>query len=100
MYAQKWSHFLFTIKIFLPLAPLEKWKIDYIRPITPHSSWQNQYIIVATKYLTKWAEAKPLKVVDGKQTAIFLYENVISRFGSPKIFVSNWKTHFPMKLWQ
>jgi hypothetical protein len=65
----------------LPLIHLEKWGIDYVGPISPPSSRKNGYIIVATEYLTKWAEAKAVKMVDAKQMAIFLYENIISCFG-------------------
>jgi hypothetical protein len=49
---------------------------------------------VATEYLTKWAEAKAVKKADAKQTAIFLYENIIARFGCPKILISDRGTHF------
>lgn len=48
---------------------------------------------MATKYLTKWAEAKAVKAADRKQAAIFLYEN-IARFGCPKILVSDQGSHF------
>ena len=78
----------------LPIAPLEQWGINYVGPFAPISAWQNQYIIVATEYLTKWAEAKPVKMADGKQTAIFLYENILSRFGCPKILVSDRGSYF------
>jgi hypothetical protein len=53
-----------------------------------------QYIIVATEYLTKCAEAKMVKFANAKQTAIFLYENIISRFGCPKILISDRGSHF------
>jgi hypothetical protein len=49
---------------------------------------------VATEYLTKWAEAKAVKSADAKQTTIFLYENIISRFGCPKILISDRGFHF------
>jgi hypothetical protein len=52
--------------------PFEKWGIDYIGPIHPTSSRGMQYIIVVTKYLTKWAEAKAVKFANAKQTTIFL----------------------------
>jgi hypothetical protein len=53
-----------------------------------------QYIIVATKYLTKWAKAKVVKFADAKQTSIFLYENIISQFGYLKILISDHGFHF------
>ena len=58
------------------------------------STKRNQYIIIAVEYLTKWAEAKVIKAADAKQTAIFLHENIISRFGCPKILVSDRGSHF------
>jgi len=53
-----------------------------------------KYIIVATEYLTKWVEAKVVKVDDAKATATFLYENVITRFGCPKMLISDRSKHF------
>ncbi len=53
-----------------------------------------QYIIMATEYLTKWAEAKAIKFADAKQTVIFLYENIISRFGCLKILIIDQGFHF------
>ncbi len=68
--------------------------MDYIGPIHPTSSRGMQYIIVVTEYLTKWAEAKAVKSADAKQMAIFLNENIISRFGCPKILISDRGSHF------
>jgi len=50
----------------VPLVPIEKWAIDYIRPIHPTFLEGMQYIIVATEYLTKWAEAKAVKSANAK----------------------------------
>ena len=52
------------------------------------------YIIVATEYLTKWAEDKAVKTDTAVHAAVFMYENIISRFGVPKILVSDKGTHF------
>jgi transposase InsO family protein len=35
-----------------------------------------------------------VKKADAKQTAIFLYENIISHFGYPKILISDRGSHF------
>jgi hypothetical protein len=93
-YARNDLHLELPLHPSLPLTPLEKWGIDYVGPISPPSTRRNEYIIVATEYLTKWAEAKAVKTADAKQTAIFLYENIISRFGCPKILISDRGTHF------
>jgi hypothetical protein len=53
-----------------------------------------RYILVATDYATKWAEAMACKNNDAKTIARFLYENIISRFGCPKELISDRGTHF------
>jgi len=78
----------------LPLVPFDKSGIDFIGQVYPSSSKGMKYIIVTTEYLTKWAKAKVVKVDDAKTTATFLYENVITRFGCPKIFISDRGKHF------
>ena len=93
-YARNDLHMDLPLHPTLPISPLEKWGIDYIGPIAPMSTKRNQYIIIAVEYLTKWAEAKAIKVANAKQTAIFLHENIISRFGCPKILVSDKGSHF------
>ena len=52
------------------------------------------YIVVATEYLTKWAEAKAVKTNTAAHVATFMYENIISRFGCPKILISDRGLHF------
>ena len=46
------------LHISLPLVSFEKWRIDYVGEVHPHSSRGMAYIIVATEYLTKWAGPK------------------------------------------
>ena len=57
-------------------------------------SGQKRYILVATEYVTKWAEAAAVRKDDAKTVAKFLYENIITRFGCPKELVSDRGTHF------
>ena len=82
------------LHISLPLVPFEKWGIDYVGEVHPHSSRGMAYIVVATEYLTKWAEAKAVKTDTATHAATFMYENIITRFGVPKILVSDRGTHF------
>ena len=52
------------------------------------------YIVVATEYLTKWAETNTVKTNTAANAATFICENIISRFECPQILVSDRGTHF------
>lgn len=82
------------LHVFLPLILFDKWGINYVGEVLPHSSKGMAYIVVATKYLTKWAQAKTVKTDTAANAATFLYENIISQFGCPKILVSDRGTYF------
>jgi transposase InsO family protein len=79
----------------LAQVPFEKWGIDFVGPIKPPSrNVRKRYILVATEYVTKWAEAIATKNDDADTVVRFLYENIITRFGCPKELVSDRGTHF------
>ena len=56
-YARNDLHIEMPLHVSLLLVPFEKWGIDYVGEVHPHSSKGMAYIVVATEYLTKWAEA-------------------------------------------
>ena len=79
----------------LPQSPFEKWGLDYVGPIKPVARGsQARYIIVATDYMTKWVKAKALRKADARNTAKFIYEQIITRFGCPLETVIDQGTHF------
>ena len=78
----------------VPLAPFEKWGIDFISPINPVSAWKNRYIILATDYATKWVEARSMKWNDAATTTAFLFEEIMMRFGHPLEMISDRGKHF------
>ena len=74
----------------MPLAPCEKWGIDFIGPFNPTSHpGRNRYILIATDYATKWAEAIATKTDDAATVAKFLWENIITKYGCPLELVSD-----------
>jgi hypothetical protein len=85
----------------LPLQPVRKlqafenWVVDFIGPINPlnrHS--KAKYIFTATNYLTRWVEVEAVRDCLMDTTAIFIFENVITQFGFPRILTSDQGSHF------
>jgi len=75
--------------------PFEAWGLDVVGPITPKSSSCHSYILVATDYFSKWAEAVPLREVKKKNVVDFIRTHIIYRYGIPKyIITENGKPFF------
>ena len=75
------------------VGPFTKWGIDFTTCNLP-SSANHKYIIVAVDYFTKWAEAMPTYKNDSDTAALFLFNQVISRFGIPREIVTDHGSHF------
>ena len=70
-----------------------KWGIDYVT-CNPASGGGHKYIIVVVDYFTKWAEAMPTFKADGETTTFFVFNQIIARFGIPKVIVTDHGSHF------
>ena len=71
----------------MPLVPqvtlqaFDKWAIDFVGPINPPAKKSGAtYIITATDYLTRWAEAQPIKDCIAATAVKFIFEYILSRF--------------------
>ena len=73
--------------------PFEKWSLDFIRPIDPHSK-KKQYIIVCINYLAKWDETKAIKAATEKKVVEFLRENIFYKFVYPRELVTHQGSQF------
>lgn len=78
----------------MPIEAFMKWGLDFMGPFKKVTSRRNKYILVATDYVTKWAEAKALPDNSAKSTAWFVFEQIIARFGCPLEIVSDQGSHF------
>ena len=84
-----------SLNPILAQVPFEKWGIDFVDPNKPLSCCgRKHYILVATEYVTKWAEALATKTDDAETVAKFLYEYIIICFGCPKELVIDKGIHF------
>src|SRR6266498_1194356 len=77
----------------IPLMDIfERWGIDIVGPL-PITGEGNKYIVVAMDYFSRWPEARPLKIANADTVAIFLYKEIICRFGAPRTLQSDRRTH-------
>jgi transposase InsO family protein len=77
------------------LHVFEKLEIDFVGPIHPSARRsRTRYIITTTKYLTRWEEEAPIKYYSVETITHFLFEQVITRFGCPRILMSDQGTNF------
>ena len=89
-----WTEPLHPIKV---RRPFDRLGMDIVRPL-PLTKMGNQYIIVATEYLTKWPEARALPNAKAASVASFFYEDIICRHGCPKELLTDQGTHFVNEL--
>jgi hypothetical protein len=75
------------------VGPFAKWGIDFMQ-CKPTSVGGHGYIIVVIDYFTKWVEAMPTFLNDGKIVALFMFNHIISRFGVLKAIVTDHGSHF------
>ncbi|CAN6691877.1 unnamed protein product [Malus baccata var. baccata] len=58
------------------------------------SSYGFTYILLAVDYVSKWVEAKATRTNDSRVVADFIKTNIFSRFGMPRVFISDGGSHF------
>ncbi|XP_070660541.1 uncharacterized protein [Malus domestica] len=69
--------------------PFDAWGLDVVGPIAPKSSTGEAYILAATDYFSKWAEAIPLKEVKKETVVCFIKGHIIHRYGVPRYIVTD-----------
>lgn len=63
--------------------------MDVVGPFDPPSSGGHKFILAATDYFSRWAEAVPLREVKSSNVINFLEHNIIYRFGVPHRITSD-----------
>ena len=83
------------LQLQMALQAFQKWVTDFVGPINPSGKKTCAgYIITATDYVTRWAEAQAVKDCTADTVAHFIFEHILTRFGCPKVFMSDRGTHF------
>ncbi|KAM2611843.1 hypothetical protein TB2_031893 [Malus domestica] len=77
---------IFNVEIF------DVWGIDFMGPFP--SSFGFTYILLAVDYVSKWVEAKATRTNDSRVVSNFIKTNIFSRFGMPRVFISDGGSHF------
>ena len=72
--------------------------IDFMGPFPP--SYKNEYILVAVDYVSKWVEAIASPTNDARVVTKMFKTIIFSRFGVPKVVISDGGTHFINKVFQ
>ena len=85
----------------MPLAPqvtlqaFDKWAIYFVGPINPPAKKSGaRYIITTTEYLPRWDKAQLVKDCSAATAVKFIFDNILSRFGCPRILMSDQGSHF------
>ncbi|KAL0463428.1 UNVERIFIED_CONTAM: hypothetical protein Slati_0230400 [Sesamum latifolium] len=68
--------------------PFDAWGLDVVGPLTK-SSAGHLYILTATDYFSKWAEAVPLKEVKKENVVDFIRINIIYCYGIPRYIITD-----------
>ena len=50
---------------------------------------QLRFLVVGIDYFTKWVETEALAIITKKNVRIFVWKNIICRYGIPRVLVSD-----------
>ncbi|KAL4366469.1 hypothetical protein GQ457_05G021760 [Hibiscus cannabinus] len=76
----------------LEVELFDDWGIDFMGPFP--SSFGNLYILLAVDYVSKWVEAVATTHNDAKTVQRFIKKNIFTRFGTPRVIISDEGRHF------
>jgi hypothetical protein len=93
VFSQKMRAHLAPMFPVITVGPFTKWGFDYTT-CNPPLARGHYYIIVAVNYFTKWVKSMPMFKDDGEIVALFLFNQIIARFGVPRENVTDHGSHF------
>ena len=85
----------------MPLVPqvmlqtFDKWGVEFVGPINPPRNRMGaRYIIRVKNYLKRWVEGTPIVYCTVAKALRFLVDNIVTRFGCPRILMSDQWSYF------
>lgn len=82
-----------------PTAPFQQVGMDLLGPF-PKSTKGNRWIVVATDYLTRYAETASVVRATSAEVAEFFMNSVVLRHGAPQVVITDRGTAFTANLMQ
>lgn len=76
--------------------PFAQWGIDLLGPF-PKAVGGMNHLVVVIDHFTRWIEVKALATITLRKVKDFFYEEIICRFGIPKILISYNRKQFDSK---
>ena len=73
-----------------------QWDLDIVGP-SPKAMGNKKFLLVCTDYFTKWVEAEPLANIRDMDVKRFIWKNIVTRFGVPKVLISDNGLQFDSK---
>jgi IS30 family transposase len=73
--------------------PLQRWGLDLLGQLPP-AQGNLKYVVVAVEYFSKWIEAKPLATITSVTVQKIFWQNIVCRFGVPKVITMDNGTQF------
>jgi hypothetical protein len=83
-------------QLIQPTWPLQRWGLDLLGPLPP-AQGNLKYVVVGVEYFSKWIEAKPLATITSATVHKFFWQNIVCRFGVPKVITMDNETQFDAK---
>ena len=68
--------------------PFVQWGIDIVGPL-PTAPAQKKLLLVATDYFSKWIEVDAFSSIKDRDVTLFIWKNIVYRFGIPRSIVSD-----------
>lgn len=82
-----------------PTTPFQQVGMDLLGPF-PLSIARNRWIVVATDYLTRYAETKALPFATTSEVAAFFIQHIVLRHGAPEVLITDRGSAFTAQLTQ